>query len=308
MRDGGPAIANLEISGIVRRDVVTEEINEMNGFLLSGAYAQTSGVASEAQLFAAGKADLVLTNDRDLPLSIAGRFGAHEQLVAEPADFAVHLDPGESSHLSVAVRAAEATDLLELRPMVLDLAATWQPEGREAITVPSSRRLDVHGTHEGPELVENGRFEDAAQPWFTWVQAPDIGTVAFGDGEMRIGLKDPEFPWSAGMGQYVGALQPNGRYRLSFRASNSGGDGIVQCQVGIDGQTEPLWITVDGERTQGAPVQVGTEPELHTVEFVLPGDVDLSTGKLLFTLGGLREARIDDVSLREIMGEPVTVE
>jgi hypothetical protein len=308
MKDAGPAVANLELSGIIRPDVVTEEIDAVNTALRGARYANTSGVASDAQAFTTGEAKITLANDEAVPLTISGSFAAHEQLVADPAQFAAALDPGDSRDVTVSVKSAEPIDLAELRPLTLNLKATWQPEGRAPITVPASRQIDVHGTHEGPELITNGRFDDTAQPWFTWLHDPDIGTVAFGDGEIRAMLKDPEFPWSAGMGQYVRTLRPGGRYRLSFRAANSGGNGIVHCQVGIDGQEAPLYLTSDGRRTQAREVRVGEDMASYTIEFVLPRDADLSTAKLILLLGDLRDARIDDVSLHEVTGAPVVVE
>ena len=52
--DGGPAIANLQLSGILGADVVTEEIDAVNTALRDAGYAETSGVASEAQAFTGG--------------------------------------------------------------------------------------------------------------------------------------------------------------------------------------------------------------------------------------------------------------
>jgi hypothetical protein len=162
--------------------------------------------------------------------------------------------------------------------------------------------LDIHGTGEGPELITNGRFTDTAEPWFTWVQKPENASIVGTGDELRVDVAEADAPWSVGMGQYVRAMRPGARYRLAFQASNEGGEGQIQAQIGVDGREQALPIVVAGREAQGLPVDVGPEMGTHTVEFLAPRDADLSTAKLLFLLGGFTHARIDNVSLREIVG------
>ena len=56
MTEQGPVIANLELRGILPKDVVTEDMARVNQVLAEGGYIHSGGIASAEQTFTGGRA------------------------------------------------------------------------------------------------------------------------------------------------------------------------------------------------------------------------------------------------------------
>jgi len=303
--DGGePAVANLALSGILPKDVVTEETAKVNDAISRAAYLTTSGVASERQLFAEGAAELRLSNEQSYGLSIKGAFAEHPQLKTEPGAFEATLAPGASQTVTAKVTANRPTDLYDLKPLVLNLSASYTRLDGRPVTVSAQRSVDIHGTHEGPDLLRNGRFEGQGEGWFQWVHAPEAGTLSVGNGQAHAVIKNPQGWWSIGVGQYPERMVRGGRYRLRLKAADRGGAGVIYFQLAVDGQETPLAVLIDGQASQYHPIAVGEAMAAHTVEFVAPTDIDLTHAKIVLALAGTKDATLTDVSLREVVGAP----
>jgi hypothetical protein len=135
------------------------------------------------------------------------------------------------------------------------------------------------------------------------MHVPEDGSVSFSDGELKVELKKSEAWWDAGIGQSVGLLKAGGRYKVSFKAANTGGAGIIHFQVGEEGKDTPVTVIINGQPNQNEPITVSNIMEKYTVEFVIPRNTDIAKAKVVFCLGELRNASVDDISLREIVGE-----
>ena len=170
------------------------------------------------------------------------------------------------------------------------------------MTIPGELLIDVHGTLEGPELLRNSEIDGQGQPWFSWVAKPELGVIKPGDGAIKVDLHDPPNWWLAGLGQQVAGLQPGGRYRLAIRASNTGNAGMVYLQLATGAQDTPVRFLVNSRPLDTAKLPIGDETALHTLEFVIPRDAKLQEAtKVILQAGGLRNATIDSISLREIV-------
>jgi hypothetical protein len=203
--------------------------------------------------------------------------------------------------VSVKAIALQPTELLELDRLVLKLSATYQLPGQAPVTIASQRIVDIHDAMEGPELLRNGDFAGNGDPWFTWVSTPQTGVVSISEGELKVGLKQPATWFSAGAGQKIGRLRSGGRYRVTLKAANTGGAGLIHFQVGIVDQKTPAAVLINGKPNQDEPILVGATMKRYTVEFVVPQNLDLARARLMFCLGDLRDAHIDDVSMREVI-------
>lgn len=308
MDGGGPAIVNLVLGGILPKDVTTEEMAKVNDAIFRATYLATSGVASAQQLFAEGTAELKLSNEQPYELSIKGAFAEHPQLRVEPGAFEAELAPGASETVTAKVMANRPTDLFDLRPLVLNLSATYAPPGGVPVTAAVQRNMDIHGTLEGPDLLRNGRFEGKGEGWFQWVHTPEAGSLNVGNGEARAVVTNPPGWWSIGVGQYLEGMRRGGRYRLRLEAADRGGAGVIYLQVAVDEQEMPIAVLIDGQPSQYHPIAVGEAMAAHTVEFVAPTDIDLTHAKIVLCLAGMKDATLTDVSLREVIGVPAGAE
>ncbi len=307
--DGGePAIANLVLDGILPKDVVTEETAKVNDAIFRASYLTTSGVASAQQVFAQGAAELKLSNEQPYDLSIKGAFAEHPQLKVEPRSFEATLAPGASQTVTAKVTADRPTDLFDLRPLILNLSATYTSPTGLPVTAAARRNVDVHGMDEGPDLVRNGLFEGRAGEWFQWVHAPEAGSLSVGNGEAHAVVVNPAGWWSIGVGEYVEGMRPGARYRLRLKAADRGGAGIIYFQLAVDEQEMPLAVLIDGQPTQYHPIAVGEATAAHTVEFVAPTGIDLTHAKIVLALAGMKDGTVTDVSLREITAVPAGAE
>ena len=304
MTAGGPVIADLKLDGILPGDVVSEEMNAAKRALERATYVKSDGIVSEEQVFRQGSGKLTLFNEHPYALTVRGEFAQHARLQAEPAAFEAQLAPGASRDLAITVTTTRPTDLTELGPLVLELSGTYQPPGFDAITLSSRYALAVHGTHEGPEIVENGSFDAGGEPWLVWVRSPGFGLASAVGGEVRLALVEPRFWWSVGIRQFVEGMRAGGRYRVRLRAANTGGRGLIHFSLKAGEEQVVVPLLMDGRTVREALIRVGETMETHVVEFTTARDIDLTKAKLAFGLGDLREARIDDVSVREILGSP----
>jgi hypothetical protein len=306
MTDQGPSIANLELSGIVPKDVVTFELAKVNSALEQAAYLHTTGVASDDQAFKAGRATLEFVNDQPYELQITGTFAKDPVLTPDQNELRVVLPPGAKQKLDLTVAAAHPVDLAELSPMKLHFTATYTPAGRSPIAVPATFALDIRGTHEGTELLRNGTMSTDGDPWFTWVGKKEYGTVKAASGTMKVTLRETPNPWDAGFGQEVRGIRPGARYRLTVRAANTGGRGRVLVQLSGGEGDKLIPFIVNGSQSDAFPWQIAEEGQpasSRSIEFVVPRDAKLGAStKLILLVGDLRDASIDSVSLREIVG------
>lgn len=303
MTEKNPIIANLELSGILPKDVVTEEIAQINSTLLDASYVHTDGIVSEEQIFREGMGELMFINKQPCPLNIEANFAEHIQVRLKPNTFQFELPIDATKKISIRTIALKPIDLLELEPLILKLSATYQLPNKKPVVVQSQHLVDIHGAHEGSEILENGIFDGDGQPWFIWTHTPETGIVSISDGELKVALDQPENWWSAGVGQNIGSLRSGGRYRVTLSANNTGGAGLIHFQIGMEEQNMPVRILINGKLNQNEPLRIDNIMKKYVVEFVVPKDLNLKRARLQFCLGDLRDAHIDDVSIREIVGK-----
>jgi hypothetical protein len=245
---------------------------------------------------------LTLHNEYPWALQVHGEVAQDAGVAAEPASFDAALAPGTSKELAVVATAKQPMDLRELDPLVVQLTATYQPEGFGPIAASSRYFLDVHGVRDGPEIAANGAFDGTGEPWLPWVHEPGFGTVSIAGGAVQVALTEPRYYWSAGVRQFVEGMKAGGRYRLSLRAGGTGGRGTIHFLLKAGEEQKNVQLLMDGRWRSEALIRVGDEVAEHVVEFTTPRGVDLAKAKLSVNLGDLRRARIEDVSLREIVG------
>ena len=302
MTDHGPEIANLLLSGILPKDVVTEDMSDTNGVLLYARHVHTSGIAAQEQEFRSGKGTIELVNDRKYELTVAGKFRPNANLKVEPAEINVVLPPGERKTVELAATSNEPIDLAKLTPLTLDLSTSYCPPGRKPVVIPSEFTVDVRGAMEGQELLQNASVDRDGSPWFTWVNDPKPGTVKLGEGTVQVAMKPSTNVWMAGLGQLVEGMRAGARYRLAVRASDKGGAGLIAAKFTVGEEDKAVEVAVDGRRSEGMALQVGQEPGVSTAEFVMPQDLTAKQVKLILMIGNLQDAAIESVSLREMVG------
>jgi len=303
MAEKSPIIANLELSGILPKDVITEEIAQINSILLDASYVHTDGVSSEEQIFREGTCELMFVNKQSCPFNVKAMFAEHTQVRLEPNTFQFELPTDATKKIVIKATALKPTDLLEIEPFILKLSATYQLTGKEPVTVPSQYLVDIHGAYEGQEMLKNGIFDGEGQPWFIWTHTPETGIVSVSDGELKIALKQPANWWAAGVGQNIGHLRSGGCYRIALSAGNSGGASLIHFQIGAEGQNMPVEILINGKPSQNEPIQITETMEKHIIEFAVPHNLNIERARLQFCLGDLRDACIDNISMREVVGK-----
>lgn len=162
MTDEGPILANLELSGIWDQDVVTAEMARLVRALLQRGVLVPTLITAPLP-FGEASAEIRLTNDADLPLTITVRAEPPSGIEVEPREFTRVIPPNsvEFAPVTLTNREAPATPF---GPVRLRWHAEYGPPGEEKIAVDGTRDLVLDPkrvvSRRGAPVTLDGRLDE----------------------------------------------------------------------------------------------------------------------------------------------------
>ena len=163
MTPDGPSIANLDLSGIYDKDVLTDA-----GDVLRGKFAQSTvtlaPIAAQPGPFAGGTTELRVTNAGASPMTFSAAFNANRSLRPDPEVFDLSVPPGETATRAVRVAPAGAVQVGEAPPLQLAWTASADVGGRQPVSVSNTCSLGVDAPLDCPRrrapVKVDGRLDD----------------------------------------------------------------------------------------------------------------------------------------------------
>lgn len=114
LTDGGPAMANLRLDGILPHDISNAETASMAESILQNVSQKHMVLTNQGEKFTDGTTYVNFENNSEVPLKIEISFFHHHQVDIQPARHEVILEPGEPITLETSLKAHEIIDYNEL--------------------------------------------------------------------------------------------------------------------------------------------------------------------------------------------------
>jgi hypothetical protein len=150
MTGQGPRVANLMLEGIWDENIRTERLAALVDPLIWGGVIAASPIFAEGPSFAAGRTQVRLKNDADLPLQLKGRFAGHPQLAVHPDSLAAVVAPNSVQLLDLEVRTSAPLSVDGLKPLVLHWEAQYQQEELKLPVIEGRTQLAVSRRYAAP--------------------------------------------------------------------------------------------------------------------------------------------------------------
>lgn len=167
MKEDGPVVAHIELSGILEKDIVPEEDYADIQVLRRGEWIKTHPVVHNEASFSEIKFPLTLENATERELAIRGELPPFNGIVFYPKMVEEILQPSEKRKLTISAKSeAEAVSIAELNndPFSVELSAGFERPGRSDIKLSASKEVRVDWIHSleqrSDKISIDGKLDD----------------------------------------------------------------------------------------------------------------------------------------------------
>jgi len=147
MTKKGPKIANLDLTGIYRDDVATDQTSLAYQSITDCTVVKAASPAIESTTFTSGVAKVELKNDTDFPLSLKASIESSEPLAVTPASIETNVKPHTVETVDLTLSVAQPTAPSAVVPAVVRWSASYDVPGRKPIAGTGSSAIVLEGTH-----------------------------------------------------------------------------------------------------------------------------------------------------------------
>ena len=201
MKDEGPHVAHLDLTGIYDKNIVPPEDYEDIQILRKGDWLKVMPVIHESPSFEEIELEIVVENNMQRPMKISGNLSSQHGVIFIPKIIEEELQPAQTSIIRVKAKAKEGVPLLieELNnhPIELELNAGFKREGRKDISLATSGKWLLDWKHTlkktDREIVIDGQIEEWNSKDFIVVENPQY---IHEDWDWK-GAKDGKFSFSS---------------------------------------------------------------------------------------------------------------
>jgi hypothetical protein len=165
MTGQGPRVANLMLEGIWDEDIRTERVAALVDPLVWGGVIAASPIFAEEQPFAAGRTQMRLKNDADVPLQLKGRFAGHPQLQVSPDSLSVVVGPNSVELVELEVKAPKPLEVDGVKPLVLRWEAQYQQEEVKLPAIEGTSQLAISRRFAAPRAMRRIAVDGDLGDW-----------------------------------------------------------------------------------------------------------------------------------------------
>lgn len=180
MKPGGPVVANLQLSGILPDDVVTEEAHLRIAALRDGSWLRIAPVILDAPDFVRQEVSLEFLNPTDQPLHVRGSLSRSSGIEFMPARIDRVVAPQQTLVTPVLLKAVNgpaSLHLLNETGLEVTLTGTYDVNGK-ALMLPTTKALRFDWKHAVPSATEQVSLDGDLSEWpanlFTEVTRPMV--------------------------------------------------------------------------------------------------------------------------------------
>jgi len=179
MSAAGPLLVNLEVSGILPDDIVSDaNITEVQT-LRDGAWMQVQPAVSRTQQWQTLDAEILFQNPATTPLRIRADWPLQQGIHFTPQHLDTLLPPGGRWPAHIRLSAAKALTADSLSLLTLEATGSFSQKNSGVLTLPTKKRLLVETPHTVPQktfaLNLDGRTgEWPAHLWHNCVQPQQV--------------------------------------------------------------------------------------------------------------------------------------
>jgi hypothetical protein len=167
MSKDGPRIANLDLSGIYRDDVSTDQTTMAYKSIQESTVAKPAALIADSALFSGGKTTLEVKNDTNFPLVVKATIESSAPLTVTPTSIDVTAKPHSVMPVELTLMAAQPTDPSLIAPAVVRWSARYDVPGRKAIEGTGSATIMIDGLHHCPKASAPVKLDGDLSEWGT---------------------------------------------------------------------------------------------------------------------------------------------
>jgi len=283
MKPEGPSVVHLELSGIIRDDIVSSANEEQVDTLRSGKWLDVPAFTQDEPLLREAELPIKLTNPHKQPLRVTGKLHGNDGVRFEPA--AVDVTVPANGNITVPVRLIANRDPVSIHELneadfSVTLQATYALKSGD-VTIADTRRvqLDWLRTLERSDTAPtiDGDLREWPKDALTTIKAPVITAAATrwdgpGDGHFRFAAREAQ-------GRLFVAVQTVDD-RLETRDDEDAPQDTILVEAVIDGKTLSI-EAVAGTKTDDRAVRETRTGLVGEFSFPLPatrGPIRLNVG------------------------------
>ena len=297
MTDTGPAIANLDLNGILDENLNTEPLAMIEA-MAARSWFDADAVVCKSGKFQKGSAVFNFTNPGSLPLNINCVFQPHAQLVVSEQQVEFTLPPRSKKDVVLEVKSDTPIPLSDVDALEYTVSAVYHTPAGEPMNSDTARTLDIRYPWQGAELIQNKSFSRGLLQWIYLKKTPESADISVEKDTVKVNVFQKDFRYAAVLAQTMGKLKTDSDYQLNIKARCVGGANKIG--VGIRDGNDYAPMVINGKAEPRHLIPLDDKMARHEINFRIGKETDVASGILVFTFLTENEVVIDEISLRSV--------
>ncbi len=168
MKEEGPKVAHIDINEIYGKDLVPEEDYEDIQVLRQGNWLDVEPFVNDVETFTEFPITFTLTNDSEKTFNVLGKLSEQNGIRFEPELLEASIQKGTSKQVVIKAISAEGESSianLNNSPLSFEMAAGFERETRDNISLTTSKRLFLDWIHTLPKVKESVTVDAELSDW-----------------------------------------------------------------------------------------------------------------------------------------------
>ena len=167
MKDDGPRVAHLQLSGILGEDVVPEEDYAMVQALRMGNWMSLKPIVHHKPNFQTVQTEITLTNPVNRSMEVFGRLKSSGNISFRPDSIQTTIEPGGESVVSLEILSNNEASIEKLnnQPIPIELTAAYEREQKKRLSLPASKSLVLDWKHQLKKITNQVTVDGDLSEW-----------------------------------------------------------------------------------------------------------------------------------------------